>query len=197
MIMRVLLLASLALHAASAAAVVAAAEQPSAASSDSSELEDPELGWYNHSLAVATNETESSSGHAGRLLAEAKKPKRKYCNTSAYGLKGDYAYEACGAFCKQAKAVNHCKFCKCRACTFCASVAQKSSLGGVTKRSKGTNTPGVKAAKKGLKQATGQSKKEPGTRNRRTHLPADLPADLPASLLTRRSRSRRKRRKES
>ena len=170
MVMRVLLLALLALHAASAAAVAAAAEQPSAASSvDSSELQDPELGWYNHSLA--TNETESYAGHAGRLLAEAKKPKRKYCNTSAYGLKGDYAYEACGAFCKQAKAVNHCKFCKCRACTFCASVAQKSSLGGVMKRSKGTNTPGVKAAKKGLKQATGQSKKEPGARNGRTHLP--------------------------
>lgn len=49
------------------------------------------------------------AGYAGRLLAEEKKPKRKFCNTSAYGLKGDYAYEACGAFCKQAKAVNHCK----------------------------------------------------------------------------------------
>jgi len=48
----------------------------------------------------------------GRRLAEEKKPKRKYCNTSAYGLKGDYAYEACGAFCKQTKAANHCKFCK-------------------------------------------------------------------------------------
>ena len=47
----------------------------------------------------------------GRLLAE-KKPKRKFCNTTTYALKGDYAYEACGAFCKAAKAVNHCK-CAC------------------------------------------------------------------------------------
>ena len=44
----------------------------------------------------------------GRHLAEAK-PKRKFCNTTTYGLKGDYAYEACGAFCKSAKATNHCK----------------------------------------------------------------------------------------
>lgn len=50
----------------------------------------------------------------GRFLKETK-PKRKFCNTTQYALKGDYAYEACGAFCKQAKAPNHCKFCKCRA----------------------------------------------------------------------------------
>lgn len=50
----------------------------------------------------------------GRMLKELK-PKRKYCNTTQYSLQGDYAYEACGAFCKQAKATNHCKFCKCRA----------------------------------------------------------------------------------
>ena len=42
---------------------------------------------------------------SGRLLAE--KPKRKFCNTTTYHLKGDYAYEACGAFCKAAKAANH------------------------------------------------------------------------------------------
>lgn len=62
----------------------------------------------------------------GRLLEE-KKPKRKFCNTTKYGLKGDYAYEACGAFCKQAKAVNHCKFCKCKACTFCPAAAAGTS----------------------------------------------------------------------
>ena len=31
----------------------------------------------------------------------------------------------CTGFCKEAKATNHCKFCKCRACPFCA--AQKST----------------------------------------------------------------------
>mmetsp|Transcript_3718 Transcript_3718/g.7850 ORF Transcript_3718/g.7850 Transcript_3718/m.7850 type:complete len:147 (+) Transcript_3718:74-514(+) len=48
------------------------------------------------------------------------KPKRKWCNTTVHGFAGDYAYEACGSFCKEAKAMNHCKFCKCRACSFCA-----------------------------------------------------------------------------
>uniref|UniRef100_A0A7S4HD82 Uncharacterized protein n=1 Tax=Prymnesium polylepis TaxID=72548 RepID=A0A7S4HD82_9EUKA len=49
------------------------------------------------------------------------KPKRKWCNTTVHGFAGDYAYEACGSFCKEAKATNHCKFCKCRACSFCSS----------------------------------------------------------------------------
>ena len=78
--------------------------------------EDPELGYYGANLTATTldgsNTTlgllaaEEEEGFAGRQLAEAKKPKRKFCNTSAYGLKGDYAYEACGSFCKSAKAVN-------------------------------------------------------------------------------------------
>ena len=54
-------------------------------------------------------EEEEDSWEGGRQLTEAKKPKRKFCNTTTYSLKGDYAYEACGSFCKQAKATNHCK----------------------------------------------------------------------------------------
>merc|ERR1719201_3061352 len=74
----------------------------------------------------------------GRQLAEAQKPKRKFCNTSAYSLKGDYAYEACGAFCKSTKAENHCKFCKCKACSFCpASGAAAAPTTAVTKGKKG------------------------------------------------------------
>ena len=46
---------------------------------------------------------------ARAICLSLQKPKRKFCNTSAFSLKGDYAYEACGTFCKQAKAVNHCK----------------------------------------------------------------------------------------
>ena len=54
----------------------------------------------------------------GRHLAETKdatkkKPKHKFCNTTMYGLNGDYAYESCGGFCKEAKKQNHCRFCKC------------------------------------------------------------------------------------
>ena len=41
---------------------------------------------------------------------------KKACSSS---LKGDFQFEACGAFCKQAKSGNHCKFCKCKSCTFC------------------------------------------------------------------------------
>lgn len=33
--------------------------------------------------------------------------KRKFCNVT--GLPGDYRYEACGEFCKEKKAVNHCR----------------------------------------------------------------------------------------
>ena len=59
-------------------------------------------------------EDEDADSVIGRQLSatEAKKPKRKFCNTTVYALKGDYAYEACGSFCKQAKATNHCK-CEC------------------------------------------------------------------------------------
>ena len=64
---------------------------------------------------------------SGRMLKE--KPSRKFCNTTLAGsLTGDYAYEACGAFCKQAKAQNHCKFCKCRACAFCKMPAQAAAI---------------------------------------------------------------------
>ena len=46
------------------------------------------------------------------------KPKRKFCNAT---LPGDYRYEACGEFCKSAKAKNHCQYCKCHTCTFCTA----------------------------------------------------------------------------
>merc|ERR1719231_40766 len=59
--------------------------------------------------------------------APATKPKRKWCNTTVHGFAGDYAYEAFGSFCKEAKATNHCKFCKCRACSFCAGKGTSSA----------------------------------------------------------------------
>ena len=52
------------------------------------------------------------------------KPKRKFCNAT---LPGDYRYEACGEFCKSAKARNHCQYCKCHSCTFCPPDAIASS----------------------------------------------------------------------
>jgi hypothetical protein len=82
---------------------------------------------------------------SGRLLKEVTKPKRKFCNTSAYALKGDYAYEACGAFCKQAKAPNHCKFCKCRACSFCKAAAA-ATLGKPASTKADSSTPAGSAS---------------------------------------------------
>jgi len=134
-------------------------------------LEDPELGYYqlgNGTFAAeASTAVIASQAAWGRQLAEEKKPKRKYCNTSAYGLKGDYAYEACGAFCKQAKAVNHCKFCKCRACEFCASIGSSSTplkkLLKHAKKEKATPTAAGSAAGSrklpgGLKKGKGKGK---------------------------------------
>ena len=63
--------------------------------------ESSELNLYSPPLSDGLN------AWSGRLLKEEKKPKRKFCNTTTYHLKGDYAYEACGAFCKSAKASNH------------------------------------------------------------------------------------------
>jgi hypothetical protein len=62
----------------------------------------PQQQWYDHA-ALPVEVT-------GRQLAEEKKTPngRKYCNTTQYGLKGDYAYEACGTFCKAEKATNQC-----------------------------------------------------------------------------------------
>lgn len=34
-------------------------------------------------------------------------------------MPGDFAYEACGGFCKIDKKANHCRYCKCRECSFC------------------------------------------------------------------------------
>ena len=35
--------------------------------------------------------------------------------------------DACGEFCKSAKARNHCQYCKCQACTFCPAEAIAAS----------------------------------------------------------------------
>ena len=52
------------------------------------------------------------------------------------GLFGDTQTTACGGFCKQLKAANHCKFCKCKECTFCRDDAsgdtQRASLAAST-----------------------------------------------------------------
>merc|ERR1719198_586952 len=55
---------------------------------------------------------------AAEGAAPATGAKRKFCNAT---LPGDYRYEACGEFCKSAKAKNHCQYCKCHTCTFCTA----------------------------------------------------------------------------
>ena len=52
--------------------------------------------------------------------AEGKKPREK----CASGLKGDFGYRTCAAFCKEDMKANHCKMCKCQSCTFCGGTTQ-------------------------------------------------------------------------
>lgn len=73
--------------------------------------------------------------------------KRKFCNSS---MPGDYRYEACGEFCKAAKAKNHCQYCKCHTCTFCtADMIQAAKT--KTRRLLKKKGPFDKKKKKGLK----------------------------------------------
>ena len=73
-------------------------------------------GSRNASTGSASHSHSSSSSSGS---------KHKQCRS---GIKGDFNYEMCGAFCKSAKATNHCKFCKCRTCTFCGGTATKGEL---------------------------------------------------------------------
>ncbi|KAL3894322.1 MAG: hypothetical protein SGPRY_013841 [Prymnesium sp.] len=61
-----------------------------------------------------TPEGEASTAHAAVTTPSA--ASRVSCQS---GLKGDFNYQTCGAFCKSSKSSNHCKFCKCKSCTFC------------------------------------------------------------------------------
>jgi len=55
------------------------------------------------------------------------------------GIKGDYQFETCGGFCKEAKSTNHCKFCKCRTCSFCSAPA----AGGQSSSAESSATPRI------------------------------------------------------
>jgi hypothetical protein len=46
----------------------------------------------------------------------AEKAQKEACYS---GLTGDFDYLTCGQFCKESKAKNHCRFCKCQICAFC------------------------------------------------------------------------------
>lgn len=56
--------------------------------------------------------------------AEAGK-KRVRCQS---GIKGDFGYKTCAAFCNEDKKTNHCQWCKCKECTFCGGSASPHSL---------------------------------------------------------------------
>ena len=54
------------------------------------------------------------------------------------GIKGDFGYRTCAAFCKENAKDVHCKFCKCQDCTFCGGsavrkVGNRSVQSGATK----------------------------------------------------------------
>ena len=74
------------------------------------------------------------------LLSLASAEVRQKCMS---GIKGDYAYKACGEFCKEEKKQNHCKFCKCQKCAFCADVVAAAPAAPIGKKQR---KAGAKAA---------------------------------------------------
>jgi len=62
------------------------------------------------------------------------------------GIKGDYMFETCGAFCKAAKSSNHCKFCKCKQCSFCGGSSSPEVKSTDGEASVATSVPIVSAA---------------------------------------------------
>lgn len=54
----------------------------------------------------------------GQLSAKVPKVPKVSCSS---GLKGDLHFRNCSSFCRAEKAVNHCKFCKCQSCSYCAA----------------------------------------------------------------------------
>jgi len=125
---------------------VASADGPLDASTDASPTFPFVESIFSSARSVFSTPPPAEDTTQGRLLAEEAKPKRKFCNTTTYALKGDYAYEACGAFCKQVKAANHCKFCKCKSCGFCKTAASATSA------SSSSAVPPAKLARKAGKK---------------------------------------------
>lgn len=87
---------------------------------------------------------------AAEGAAPATGAKRKFCNST---MPGDYRYEACGEFCKAAKAKNHCQYCKCHTCTFCTADMIEASKS-KTRRLLKKKGPFDKKKKKALKVGT-------------------------------------------
>ena len=54
---------------------------------------------------------------AAMLLLAGTAAAKEQCTST---MVGDYNYKTCGAFCKESKAANHCRYCKCKACGFCS-----------------------------------------------------------------------------
>ena len=87
---------------------------------------------------------------------------KKACSSS---LKGDFPYESCSGFCKDAKKGNHCKFCKCKACTFCAAGSDSSA----------SAPPALSASFQKMKKGRSAS----SSVGKKTKCQSDLKGDLP------------------
>ena len=105
---------------------------------------------------------------------------KKACTSS---LKGDYPFEACGAFCKQAKSGNHCKFCKCKACTFCGASASTTTSAppALSPSLRRSAPPPPRWPKKMMKKGRGgnSSAKTGGAKPKKTKCESGLKGDLP------------------
>lgn len=63
------------------------------------------------------------------------------------GIKGDFTYRACSAFCKQTHLTAHCRFCKCQGCAFCSGGGSGTPRN-PSSRSEGTASPKKQRTKK-------------------------------------------------
>ena len=61
------------------------------------------------------------------LAAAYAEPEKVACQS---GLRGDFTFKTCADFCKPTRASNHCRFCKCQQCPFCAAVKSGVTVDG-------------------------------------------------------------------
>ena len=61
------------------------------------------------------------------LATAAAEPEKVACQS---GLRGDFTFKTCADFCKPTRASNHCRFCKCQQCPFCAAVKSGVTVDG-------------------------------------------------------------------
>jgi hypothetical protein len=87
---------------------------------------------------------------------------RESCSTTK---PGDFTYKACAPFCKAERAQQHCLYCKCQTCDFCAQPTEEHAVARkAVKPASGSSKPAsTKPASGSSKPASGSSKPASGS----------------------------------